>query len=48
VFFLEYSKIPKKFFMPDQSDDVNWATKGITNATMVSQAKSYPRSLLQQ
>jgi hypothetical protein len=40
MFFLEYTKIPKKFFMPHQNDDVNRATKGITNATMVSQAKS--------
>jgi hypothetical protein len=45
---LHYTKIPKVFFAPHQGNVVNWATKGITNATIVSQAKCYPRPLLQQ
>jgi hypothetical protein len=36
---LEYTKILKFFFTPHQGDKINWATKGITNATMVSEAK---------
>jgi hypothetical protein len=45
---LEYTKIPKVFFTPHHDDDVNWAIKGTTNATMVSGGKCYSRSFLQQ
>jgi hypothetical protein len=42
VYSLEYTKIPKVF---STGDDVSRETKVITNATMVSKATNYSRSL---
>jgi hypothetical protein len=38
MYSLEYIKVPKVFFLQIMGVDVSRATKGITNATVISKA----------